>query len=70
MSWLHLGHIFSILVENTEDILTIERFENCVYLLKLKENPEMSASYTFIARRIQVLPSVPFEKKLKEVSVS
>ena len=46
-----LGHIwatfFSILVENIEDILIIERFEYWHYLLKLREKPEMSIGWLF-----------------------
>jgi len=30
--------------ENIEDIVIIERFENCDYLLKLKEKPDVSTS--------------------------
>ena len=38
----HLGHIFLILIEIIEDILVIEDYRKGRYLLKLKENAEMS----------------------------
>ena len=37
-----LGHIFLILIEIIEDILVIEDYRKGRYLLKLKENTEMS----------------------------
>jgi len=38
----HLGHIFLTLIEIIEDILVIEDNQKGRYLLKLKENTEMS----------------------------
>jgi len=38
----HLGHIFLLLVENIERILTIEGLQTRYYLLKATGNPGMS----------------------------
>jgi len=42
LSGSHLGHIFLILTEIIEDILVIEDYHKGRYLLKLKENTEIS----------------------------